>query len=396
MWAGRLRAFLLGGLAAGGLCAPAPAVALTINLIDIGGVTGSPAEAGFRAAANYWESVLASPANVTIRVGFEDLGSDTLGGSSSTRANGSIDAYYGALTAHGASALDATALAHLTPTNFSGAVQAIVPGYVSPGFGIDPTSSRLAPSAAISSTLGLTTANLKALGVDLAPGVADGQIRFSSSYAFDFNPADGIAPGTYDFTGLAIHEIAHTLGFASGLDKFEASAYAGGAVDSQTWAMPLDLFRYTDAGGDPALNWSLGAPAYFSIDGGETPFLGGFFSTGATYGDGWQPSHWKAPGAPCPDVLGIMNPYLCPGVNNAVTALDLAALDAIGWNLKVDVLANPRYRVSTADMARADEPPAAAPEPAAWLLMILGSGLAGLRLRRRRRAELAPASSNAI
>ena len=42
----------------------------TINLIDIGGVTGSPAEEGFRIAAKYWESVLTNNAVINFQVGY--------------------------------------------------------------------------------------------------------------------------------------------------------------------------------------------------------------------------------------------------------------------------------------------------------------------------------------
>ena len=45
----------------------------TINLIDIGGVTGSPAEEGFRIAAKYWESVLTNNAVINFQVGYAPL-----------------------------------------------------------------------------------------------------------------------------------------------------------------------------------------------------------------------------------------------------------------------------------------------------------------------------------
>jgi hypothetical protein len=67
----------------------------------------------------------------------------------------------------------------------------------------------------------------------------------------------------------------------------------------------------------------------------------------------------------------------------AVSALDLAAVDAIGWDLNFDVLANPDYRMSTADIYRAMT---AVPEPSTWLQMILGFGLIGGAARYRRPA----------
>src|SRR5690606_11215974 len=65
----------------------------------------------------------------------------------------------------------------------------------------------------------LTRANAKAVGLIAGNDAGlDGTIRFSSSFAFDYDPSDGITPGTMDFIGVAIHEIGHSLGFTSGVD----------------------------------------------------------------------------------------------------------------------------------------------------------------------------------
>jgi hypothetical protein len=65
-----------------------------------------------------------------------------------------------------------------------------------------------------------------------------------------------------------------------------------------------------------------------------------------------------------------------------VTALDLAAYDAMGWNIAFDVLAKPDYLATSAAIYAAFAPPAV-PEPASWLTMILGFGLTGGVLRHR-------------
>ena len=64
------------------------------------------------------------------------------------------------------------------------------------------------------------TAVVRALGL-AAPNVRDGNVTFSSTFAFDFDPQNGITPGTFDFLGVAIHEIGHALGFVSGVDYSE-------------------------------------------------------------------------------------------------------------------------------------------------------------------------------
>lgn len=359
----------------------APASALTIALNDIGGVTGSAAEIGFRAAARYWESVISNDVTINIDVGFSDLGPGILGGTASTLATFvPISDYYALLAATGNSAIDAMAVGNLSPLD-GGGVDVLVPGYFTGTEGIDPTTSRLAPDDAISQTLALSTANVKALIGDVDFGVPDAEIQFSSGFAFDFNPLDGIDAGTYDFIGVAVHEIGHALGFISGVDDFDFFAGDTGPVDGFWWGYAADMFRYSANGGSPILDWTPGHDTYFSLDGGQTAFWDGYFSTGTDFGNGWQASHWLPPaGPPCNDFRGIMNPYICSGQVDAVEALDLALFDAIGWNIKFDVLANPGYSADTAGMR------AAVPEPATWALLIAGFGMAGATLRRRRLA----------
>ncbi|RSV41984.1 PEP-CTERM sorting domain-containing protein [Sphingomonas sp. ABOLE] len=370
------------------ITAAQPAAAQTkIVLNDIGGVTGSPAELGFKIAASYWESVLTNNVTLHFDVGFAKLGPNILGGASSNLyTNVGIDSYYGALAATGTSALDASVLSHLAPLSGSGSVSAIVPNYAQPATldGVAATGTRLTPDGkAISNTMALSTANAQALGA--AAAAVDGTIRFSSDFAFDFNPTDGIQAGTIDFVGVAIHEIGHTLGFLSGADDFDYSVGSGFKTDNYWWAYALDLFRYS---GDGELNWAFDQPSYFSIDGGATAFQGdAYFSTGENNGDGWQASHWKANNT-CSNYVGVMNPYTCFGQMDEVTAADLALMDAIGWNLNVDVLANGGYNFTTKDVAQAwIAAGGAVPEPESWTMLILGFGAIGGMMRYRNRSR---------
>ena len=385
MSASRRKYLLLGSLSTCALACATPAAALTIALNDIGGVTGSRAERGFRIAAKYWESVLTNPGTINLNVGFSDLGPGVLGGTrTALYTYVPIDSYYGLLAGAANSDLDAIALANLPATNADGSVTVTTPGYDVANLGVDPTTTRTAPTngEAISSTIAIASANMLALGVDFNPG-ADAQIEFSNTFAFDFNPTNGVGTGQYDFIGVAVHEIGHALGFISGVDYFDFVADDPPfPVDDYWWGYGADMFRYSD---EDKLDWSVGTSSYFSIDGGKTALFDGYFSTGTDYGNGWQASHWlppNDPAKPCEDFRGIMNPYICSRLVDSVSGLDLALFDAIGWNLDFDVLAdNNNYDFSTADMY--DAFAAQVPEPGAWALMILGFGLTGGMFRRR-------------
>lgn len=379
MSASKLKYLLLGSLTAGALVSATPASALTITLNDIGGVTGSQAELGFKAAAKYWESVFTNDAQIKLNVGYSNLGPGILGSTGSALVQFvDVSTYYALLGATGTSALDAIAVSNLSPLSATGSVDVLVPDYLSGTSGINVNGpGRTAPDGQeISNTIALSSANVKALVGDFGYTGADATVRFSTGFNFDFDPRNGISAGTYDFIGVAVHEIGHALGFISGVDDFDYSnGYGGSDVDDYWWGYGLDMFRY---GAPGQLDWRVDNPSYFSIDGGVTNL--GNFSTGSQNGDGYQASHWKAPATPCNDFLGIMNPYLCSGLMDSVEGLDLALFDAIGWNVNFDVLQNPSYEFSSAQMR------GLVPEPGTWALMILGFGMMGSMIRRRRLA----------
>jgi hypothetical protein len=381
----------LGTLLGASALVATPASALTIALNDIGGVTGTNADVGFRIAAKYWESIITNSGTVRIDVGYKALPTGVLGSTGPTALGIlNISSYYGALAATGTSALDAQAVANLSPLSSTGSVTMVVPDFLAgtvPPSGIENTAGRLAPDGTpLSQRVALTSANVKAFTGSNNIATADSTIQFSTNFNFDFNPSDGITAGSYDFIGVAIHEIGHALGFISGADDFNYSqGNSGYNPNSDWWAYGLDMFRYAKTSFGTTLNIKPGDAAYFSLDGGATAYGGGFFSTGEDFGDGWQASHWKAPGT-CTGLLGMMNPYLCNGRQTIVTGLDIAGFDAIGWNFTTGVRDNLAYSRNSQSIYA--QFASSVPEPTTWAQMILGFGLMG-GLMRRRKAKVA-------
>jgi len=396
-----------------GLTGASSAGAVTINLNNVGGVeAGTNAYIGFTKAANFWSKVLTNDVTINLNVGYSALSPGVLGSTNSTQFGVSNIGTQTLMNLNAnKSALDVMAVAGLPTLDAGGNLDVITNGYNNPAnkFGVD-TSTYVFDTDDSGNNRGLAinSANAKALGFGGIPaGTIDGTIKFSSDFAFDFDPTDGIGDNSYDFLGIAIHEIGHALGFVSGVDTYDIlggpngpSAPFNDNVGRFVVNSPLDYFRYsTDPhnvkpGAGPALDWSVGGNPYFSLDKGATVFslggMSGYFSTGQFNGDGRQASHWKdnsyAGGATCSNPtstpIGILDPTSGRCEALAVTALDLAAFDAIGWNVSMDVLSMGNYFASTASIFDGSF---GVPEPAIWMQMILGFGLLGSAARVRRR-----------
>ncbi len=407
-----------------------PASAANIVLIDstnsfATAPNGAEALFAFQKAANYWNKTLANDATIRIDIKFASLGAGILGSTGSNSNVVSVADVYTGLKTTGNSALDQIAVAHL-PTLANGTDLAMrVNAYTNAAskIGVDPTlASRISNgSNGINQYLDVNTAVLKAMGMSAtydssyAARKTDASITFSSNFAFDFNPTDGIASGKYDFTAVAVHELGHALGFVSGVDTFDlvggkgpyAAQFSSGAFGTKNiddWAIgsTLDLFRYGSGvdGGARYLQWGANKTAFFSIDGGASVFNlpdvaqeAAFFSTGRYNGDGQQASHWadnKAVldlGGNCylsTRQIGVMDPTIAACAGGSVTQNDLAAFDAMGWNLSQNILTNPTYNKTTADIYAMDGLAQAVPEPETYAMLLAGLGITGFAARRRK------------
>lgn len=321
--------------------ATAPGVAGPIFNFTYTVGTSLQVQQGFQAAATRWSSIFSDNVILNMTVGSASLGAGILGSTSSAQSIFSFDgvnSFKAALSADATSADDATAVANL-------------PAGSSFGMLLNRTSNN--PNGSGSATpyvdndgdannraIRITNAEAKALGLTPTGAVVgdcaticDASIRFNTgAFTFDFDPTDGISAGEIDFVGVATHEIGHALGFISGVDVLDINSppVRGPFSDHQfTYVSGLDLFRYSALSDlSNVIDWTADNRAkYFSLDGGTT--VGPLFSTGVNFGDGRQASHWKDNLG-----LGMMDPTAGRGELMAISANDIRALDAIGWNLR--------------------------------------------------------------
>lgn len=336
---------------------------------------------GIQEASQVWSSLIADDVMVKIDVGFEPQ-TDALANADNNSVEVNYSEFRQALKDSATSDNDAIAVANLPQReSFKVLINNTQENQGSDEVYLDDNNSQN------NSTIELTPATAKALGLDSGEEATDATITFDDTVNWDFDSTDGIAEGAYDFQSVAVHEIGHTLGFSSTQNALDSTAgqnlqesIASGDTDlsdiietlgledevadlglEETLAnvdlkeliagSPLepiletiqpdqfvseneyapssqDLFRYSDSSSDQgAIDLTTGkGEKYFSLDGGQTEIAQ--FSTGEFLGDGRQGSHWK-------DGLGIgiMDPTFAPGEIGSVSDTDLQLLDASGWTL---------------------------------------------------------------
>jgi hypothetical protein len=273
------------------------------------GANAAAAQAAWIAAANVFTANFSDPININITV--NAVAGTSVFGQSSTFLNG-----YSYSSLRNYVVADAK-----TPDDNT----AIGPG----------GSMTLADPTGGASVWWVSRAEAKALGLIPSDLNNDGTTTFGAGNPFTFSGP--IAPGTYDFEGVAAHEISEVLG---------RLGISGGTIGNYPNSYSLvDAFSYTGANTRGLGN---GAGNNFSIDNGTT-LLKLFNNAAANHLD----SRDWAPGS-----NDSFNQFSNPNVVNPVSDVDLRLLDVIGYD---------RILV---------------PEPAAASLLVAGLAF-GTLLRRR-------------
>ena len=306
----------------------------TFNLSPTG---NAMADAGFAEAAANIAQLLDDDVTINITTGFIPLGAGVLGSAGSTKGTVGFSTWKTAMANDIIGADDLTMVSNLP----DGSSFNVYINYTSdnPNGSGSSTPYLDSDGGANNTTVRITTANAKSVGLLAAHDAEeDAVINFSSNFSWDFDPSNGITGGTYDFVGVAMHELIHAMGFISGVDILDLnSPGTNGPFNDNAFSYvnSLDFTRHSAAslGAGADIDWRAGTDAkFFSIDGGTTIIESNAWSTGRTHGDGQQASHWKDNKS-----LGIEDPTAAIGQLLSISALDIQALDVIGWDLVVNV-----------------------------------------------------------
>jgi hypothetical protein len=156
----------------------------------------------------------------------------------------------------------------------------------------------------------LTRAQAKALGMIPDDQSNDGTTIFGAGNPFTFS--GDIAQNTFDFQGVAAHEISEVMG------RLGLSGKSVGQT-ANSYSL-LDNFSYTAAGQKGLVG---GPDNYFSIDNGTTSLkLFNDPTVNQLDSRDWAPGTDDA-----------FNQFANPGVVNPVSAVDLQLMDVIGYAL---------------------------------------------------------------
>ena len=336
----------------------APADAMQINVTYDSTVTSlsnaTQFENAFDSVVSQFQSAITNSATIAIQVSVGKISSSV------PLPSGAVSGSFDPKTAMGSTA--AASFANTTAA-LSG-TGAVLPG-------TSPTGSAV---------FYMPQAEVKALGLPAAiyptANAFDGFIGFTSTMSqlsFSGTPTST----QYSFQTAAMHEIQEVLGRTSFLNN-------AGTI-YQSFATPIDLFRYAAAGVSSYTQNTAngGTPAYASIDGGVTDL--GTFADQTTTGDR---TDWQTPVNTTS--TDAQNALLSLGVNQGLSISDEDVLKALGYRFASNngngLFSGVNAPVGATASVNASQP---VPEPTSLALLAAFAALAGLTCRRAPRSVLA-------
>jgi hypothetical protein len=263
---------------------------MNINLTFDSSTNNAPSAffTALNAVAQYFDSIFLNPITVNITVGYGSIDGQSLFSGALGESNTFFDQYTysqirGALL--GSSATGASTLPAADPTN--------------------------------GGTYYVATAEAKAIGLSGPSSAVDGYVGFASpaqnvSYTYNTTNGGSVAPGTYDFFGVAAHELSEVLG----RDLFAGDQDNQGI--GQNSYSPLDLFHYSSNGTRDLQGTTAG---YFSVNGGATNLDNFNTNPNGDFGD-WASSAGH----------DAFLAFSSSGVANSVSQSDLTEMSALGYS----------------------------------------------------------------
>ena len=198
--------------------------ALTIQLFDTGSVGANPSvAAAYRDAADRWEALISDPVNLKLNISYAHSTSNQLAWAQSSFVNANYSDVRAALQSDVSSLNDASAAGSLTGGS---SINLLINRTSDSPNGSGSQVPYLDANGSLNNqSLLLSRANARAIGLLPAnDAFIDASLTFNSKYNWDYNPDDGVNSGEYDFVGIAMHEIAHALGFLSGVDVLDQNS----------------------------------------------------------------------------------------------------------------------------------------------------------------------------
>ncbi|HUU82147.1 MAG TPA: NF038122 family metalloprotease, partial [Phycisphaerae bacterium] len=288
--------------------------------VNAGGLRGGPdvifsvsgglptgAQGALDAAEAFLEAQFSDPVTVTINFSMASMGAGVLGGTSS---------FYAASVPW--STVRSGMIADMDGND---SIQSWLPSGSTIPVRYDASSSTVTNENRVF----FTRANYNA-AIGTVTGSA-ATMQLNTDFSWDYNPANGIAGGTYCFTSVLIHEVGHALGFTSGVDFRTADIEA------------LDIFRFqrTDGTGD----YNPDTEAEFETTARTADFNNlnddansDVISVEYRMSDGspYQASHFREQSFPN---IGIMDPAISANSTfypDYFKTADEDMFDAIGWD----------------------------------------------------------------